>query len=104
MTVSAKPGAVSTILSMQVSRARGHRCCNAARRDRRPERSGGRAGPGYGALARRLDAGESIRALAEYLGHADPAFTLRVYTHLMPSSSERTRRAIDEVFHRRDAA
>jgi integrase len=51
-----------------------------------------------------LDAGESIRALAEYLGHADPAFTLRVYTHLMPSSSERTRRAIDEVFRRRDAA
>jgi integrase len=42
-----------------------------------------------------LDAGESIRALAEYLGHADPAFTLRTYTHLMPSSSERTRKAID---------
>ncbi|MGW7537536.1 tyrosine-type recombinase/integrase [Amycolatopsis sp. NPDC054798] len=51
-----------------------------------------------------LDAGESIRALAEYLGHADPAFTLRVYTHLMPTSSERTRRAIDEVFRRKDAA
>lgn len=30
-----------------------------------------------------LEAGVSIRALAEYLGHADPAFTLRVYTHLM---------------------
>jgi integrase len=45
-----------------------------------------------------LDAGESIRALAEYLGHADPAFTLRTYTHLMPSSSERTRKAIDQVF------
>lgn len=45
-----------------------------------------------------LDAGESIRALAEYLGHADPAFTLRTYTHLMPSSSERTRKAIDHVF------
>ena len=27
-----------------------------------------------------LDAGESVRALAEYLGRADPAFTLRVYT------------------------
>ena len=37
-------------------------------------------------------------ALATYLGHADPAFTLRVYTHLMPSSEERTRRAIDGVF------
>jgi integrase len=45
-----------------------------------------------------LDAGENIRALAEYLGHADPAFTLRVYTHLMPSSSVRTRAAIDRMF------
>jgi len=45
-----------------------------------------------------LDAGESIRALADYLGHADPAFTLRVYTHLMPSSAARTRLAIDHLF------
>ncbi|MCK2245386.1 MULTISPECIES: site-specific integrase [unclassified Crossiella] len=29
-----------------------------------------------------LDDGISIRALAEFLGHADPAFTLRVCTHL----------------------
>lgn len=48
-----------------------------------------------------LDAGESVKALAEYLGHADPAFTLRVYTHLMPSSDSRTRQAIDRLF--RDA-
>jgi integrase len=34
-----------------------------------------------------LEAGTSIRALAEYLGHTDPGFTLRVYTHLMPSSA-----------------
>ena len=45
-----------------------------------------------------LDAGENIRALAEYLGHADPAFTLCTYTHLMPSRSERTRKAVDQVF------
>jgi integrase len=44
-----------------------------------------------------LDAGESIKALSEYLGHADPGFTLRTYTHLMPSSDERTRRAVDAV-------
>jgi integrase len=44
-----------------------------------------------------LDAGESIRALASYLGHADPGFTLRVYTHLMPASEERTKHAIDRV-------
>ena len=45
-----------------------------------------------------LDAGESIRTLAESLGHADPGFTLRVYTHLMPSSKDRSRAAIDRVF------
>ena len=45
-----------------------------------------------------LDAGESIRAVSEYLGHSDPGFTLRTYTHLMPSSSERTRTAIDDAF------
>jgi len=44
-----------------------------------------------------LDAGESIRALAEYLGHSDPGFTLRVYTHLMPASEERTKRAVDRA-------
>lgn len=44
-----------------------------------------------------LDAGESIKAVSEYLGHADAGFTLRTYTHLMPSSEDRTRRAIDTV-------
>ncbi len=47
-----------------------------------------------------LDAGESIRALAEYLGHSDPGFTLRVYTHLMPASEERTKRAVDRALGR----
>jgi integrase len=45
-----------------------------------------------------LDAGESVKALSLYLGHADPGFTLRVYTHLMPTSEDRTRRAIDRAF------
>lgn len=44
-----------------------------------------------------LDAGESIRALADYLGHSDPGFTLRVYTHLMPSSEDRARTAMDKA-------
>ncbi len=44
-----------------------------------------------------LDAGESIKALSEYLGHHDPGFTLRTYTHLMPSSETRTRAAVDAV-------
>ncbi|MFE5185407.1 integrase [Streptomyces sp. NPDC056628] len=45
-----------------------------------------------------LDAGESIKALSLYLGHGDPGFTLRVYTHLMPSSETRTRKAISSVY------
>ncbi|MFC4498911.1 MULTISPECIES: tyrosine-type recombinase/integrase [Streptomyces] len=45
-----------------------------------------------------LDSGENIKALAEYLGHSDPGFTLRTYTHLMPNSRDRARRAIDSVF------
>ena len=45
-----------------------------------------------------LDAGESIKAVSEYLGHADPGFTLRTYTHLMPASDARTRKAVDVAF------
>lgn len=40
----------------------------------------------------------SIKELAEYLGHADAGFTLRTYTHLVPSSHERARQAVDAVF------
>lgn len=39
--------------------------------------------------------GASIRDLAEWLGHADAGFTLRVYAHFQPSSNERARKAID---------
>lgn len=42
-----------------------------------------------------IDAGESARAVAEYLGHSDSGFTLRVYTHLFRSSEARARQAID---------
>lgn len=45
-----------------------------------------------------LDAGESIKALSLHLGHGDPGFTLRVYTHLMPSSETRTRAAIGALY------
>jgi integrase len=45
-----------------------------------------------------LAGGVDIRTLSEQLGHADPAFTLRVYCHLMPSGAERTRAAIDRLF------
>lgn len=45
-----------------------------------------------------LEHGVSIKAVSEYLGHADPGFTLRVYTHVMPSSGEKARRAMDAAF------
>lgn len=47
-----------------------------------------------------LDAGENIKALAEYLGHSDPGFTLRTYTHLMPNREDRARKAVDAAFQR----
>lgn len=45
-----------------------------------------------------LARGVSIKELAEYLGHSDPGFTLRTYTHLLPSSHERARQAVDSLF------
>jgi integrase len=42
-----------------------------------------------------LEGGVSIRALADYLGHADPGFTLRTYAHLMPESENRARSVVD---------
>ena len=45
-----------------------------------------------------LDAGESIKAVAEWLGHSNAAFTLRVYAHLMPDSPGRARKALDALF------
>jgi integrase len=44
-----------------------------------------------------LEDGVNVRAVAEYLGHNDPGFTLRVYAHLMPSSDDRARKAVDRA-------
>jgi hypothetical protein len=51
-----------------------------------------------------LAGGVSVMELAEYLGHADPAFTLRVYAHLLPSSHDRARAVINERFTRMSTA
>lgn len=45
-----------------------------------------------------LEAGTSIRALAGYLGHADPGFTLRTCTDLVPQSQDKAKRAVNGVF------
>jgi integrase len=42
-----------------------------------------------------LQAGESIVTLAAWLGHSDPAFTLRTYTHFMPEAGARGVAAMD---------
>ena len=44
-----------------------------------------------------LTDGLNPKAVAEYLGHSDPGFTLRTYTHLLPSSEQRTRQAVDRA-------
>jgi integrase len=51
-----------------------------------------------------LTGGVAIKELAEYLGHADPGFTLRVYAHMQPGSHDRARRAIDERLFRPSSA
>lgn len=45
-----------------------------------------------------LAGGVDVKALAEYLGHHDPAITLRIYAHLMPSAKGRALRAIEAAF------
>lgn len=69
-----------------------------------PEEGGVEEGKGNGMHALRhfyasvlIDAGESVRAVADFLGHADPGFTLRVYAHLLPASEDRARRIMGDV-------
>jgi len=45
-----------------------------------------------------LEAGESVVSLAQWLGHSDPAFTLRTYTHFMPEAGARGLAAVDHWF------
>jgi integrase len=47
-----------------------------------------------------LAGGVNVKELAEYLGHHDPGFTLRIYSHMLPDSHERARNAIDERMRR----
>ncbi|MGI5340616.1 integrase [Streptomyces sp. CA-181903] len=45
-----------------------------------------------------LEAGESIVSLARWLGHSDPGFTLRKYSHFPPRAGARGSAAIDAIF------
>ncbi|MFJ6433898.1 hypothetical protein [Streptomyces sp. NPDC091416] len=45
-----------------------------------------------------LEAGESVVSLARWLGHSDPGFTLRKYSHFLPRAGARGSAAIDAIF------
>ncbi|WP_248782702.1 hypothetical protein [Streptomyces californicus] len=45
-----------------------------------------------------LEAGESVVSLACWLGHSDPGFTLRKYSHFLPRAGARGSSAIDVIF------
>lgn len=45
-----------------------------------------------------LEAGESIVSLARWLGHSDPGFTLKKYSHFLPRAGARGSAAIDAIF------
>src|SRR5215218_1615539 len=49
-----------------------------------------------------LEAGESVVAVAERLGHENAMLVLKTYGHLMPDSEDRTRRAIDDAWSTND--
>ena len=44
--------------------------------------------------------GGSLNDLAVYMGHHDPAFTLRIYGHMQQGSEDRTRAIIDRRMFR----
>ena len=41
--------------------------------------------------------GRTLKEVAEHLGHADPGFTARTYTHVMRDASRRRRITISEA-------
>lgn len=47
-----------------------------------------------------IHAGLNVKIVAERLGHANAAMTLKVYAHLFPDDEDRSRQAIDEAFGR----
>lgn len=78
--------------------ARRRRQRRAGRRQERGRSQSREARPAERSAAGCLDAGENIKALSTYLGHTDSGFTLRTYTHLLPSSESRARVAMDKVY------
>jgi integrase len=44
-----------------------------------------------------LSQGQSVRAVSQHLGHSNPALTLRVYAHCMPSDDPQLAAALDKM-------
>ncbi|PRY54896.1 tyrosine-type recombinase/integrase [Glycomyces artemisiae] len=63
-----------------------------------PEQATGFHALRYFFAATYLENGGNPRGLADYLGHKDPGFTLRVYGHLMPNSRQRARKLLDDAW------
>ncbi|MEV6339484.1 site-specific integrase [Nocardia vinacea] len=63
----------------------------------RPRADGMHSGLRHLYASKLLARGVSVKELADFLGHEDPGFTLRVYTHLLSSSNERARQAVDDA-------
>ncbi|MGH9000266.1 MAG: tyrosine-type recombinase/integrase, partial [Acidimicrobiia bacterium] len=69
---------------------------------RRAARSAGVPGLRYHALRHTfastlLSRGVSVKAVADWLGHASPVVTLSTYAHLMPADEDVARRVLDEA-------
>ncbi|MFI5678921.1 integrase [Streptomyces cellulosae] len=62
-----------------------------------PSREHGFHAPRHFYASEELEAGESVVSLARWLGHSDPGFTLRKYSHL-PRAGARGSAAIDAIF------
>ena len=45
-----------------------------------------------------INAGESVKAVQNRLGHASAVETLDTYGHLWPDSEDRTRKAVEKAF------
>lgn len=49
-----------------------------------------------------LTEGVDIKAVSDWLGHSNPAFTLKTYIHFMPAAADRGREAMDAFFDAAD--
>ena len=45
-----------------------------------------------------IDGGESVTVVADRMGHKNATETLQTYSHLWPSSDDKTRQVLDKAF------